>query len=428
MNEIITYLIVVLAGYQGVVDLSGDIIIPFKCEKVCPPTDQRFVVCQKDMNNPEISLWGALDMAGREAVPMQYQSLTPFSKGKAIAEKGRKFSIVDIQGNLLEDLPYTEIQALDRYGRRKVKKGDKFGLLDIEHNLIVPPIHDTIYRIEGAYIVSDIDATSSLVIDFKGNPLATVSNTWHIHNYLDEFMIGSNVENAFGIVDKVGNVVVPPIYDTLSFHYNPFQVIRDSSNNIHLADFFVIGQNLESGRSDLLKITHEKRVDLITTADTLGFGNGTNKFLFRAREGGVVQYGIINELGVHLCTAQYDHIGLLRTPDGEVRSDAFFYKSGANYGLLSQEGEILVRAEYHGIWYLGPSLYLLDCLLFNAHKKETILDDPDICIIKPLPRDNLIFIARDNSGKYGLYHSSQHKWILDPLYDQVVTVACSDFQ
>jgi|GEM_PF-2236038 len=100
-------------GYEGIINKNGNMVLPLKYGYVRPFNNERAVVANK-LIFPQSPLYGAVDENANLVVPMIYDSLDSFENNFAIVSKkdwsNERFGVIDKNGNVLIPMEYDEIK------------------------------------------------------------------------------------------------------------------------------------------------------------------------------------------------------------------------------------------------------------------------------------------------------------------------------
>ena len=158
--------------------------------------------------------------------------ITSFYNGAAIAGVPGGLGLVDKTGKQISKA-YDEIYNF-RDGMAVVLKGNKFGYIDLKGREVVPPKYDSAFNfIDGTARVlefsrqgNEITTITTILIDKSGKELARSKTNKVImayyHDYInrdeDRLLFPAiNEEEKVGIVNRLGEVVIPYIYDSAYF-------------------------------------------------------------------------------------------------------------------------------------------------------------------------------------------------------------------
>ena len=157
----------------------GQIIIPFVYDKITmpPDKDRLILVCKEGK-------YGFIDAAGTEIFECQWDNSASFSNGYCIVNCGDKNYIIDVEGNVITEVPYKS-GSFDQNGFAYVflNETGQYGLSNIDGKEIMQPIYDRI---------------SSL------------------NNELVLLRIGSFNDGHYGVGSKNGEILFDPVYNTIS--------------------------------------------------------------------------------------------------------------------------------------------------------------------------------------------------------------------
>lgn len=99
----------------GIIDRSGNFVIPLKYDNIKSPTEGLAAVCTDDK-------WGAVDMRDSVVVEIKYDDVDYFHAGKSIVKTGGKYGVVDRTGKTVVQPVYDYIEPfLRRHGGGQVE-------------------------------------------------------------------------------------------------------------------------------------------------------------------------------------------------------------------------------------------------------------------------------------------------------------------
>lgn len=166
--------------------------------------------------------YGALDLDLNEIVPVEYEELRLASPELLIAEKGKKYGIIDFNNNVIADFKYKTIQSF--IGIDDSKSSNPISFLDYEKSI-------------NKYAVAFNKKDKSVLLDKKGNELP-IDLDWSIDWDLEYGRTISQYEdkiyikhNGRTISDLDGNVLTENVAGIMGGGYiNGFCVIYDEDN------------------------------------------------------------------------------------------------------------------------------------------------------------------------------------------------------
>lgn len=183
---------------SGVIDRSGNTIIPAKYEEVKIPNPEKGIfVCY---NGETIEVFNEKN----EKILTQYEQVEPirlksvssdlmYEKSVLKYLEGGKYGLIDFEGKKITKPIYDEIDSLTyKEGEILVKQNDKYGVININGYQIIEPLYDEI-TVDG-YYTADVQYKNAGYI---------VSNT-------------TEEGYRYGYIDKDGNIIAEPQYNELS--------------------------------------------------------------------------------------------------------------------------------------------------------------------------------------------------------------------
>jgi len=136
----------------GIIDTSGNIIVPAVYDRIRIQQDSLFIV---DING----LQGLTGKNG-ELVPSEYDEIGQFKDGIAIVRKGHRSGYINAEGKLIVPLEYD--LTFDAFnGLLLVKKGNKTGLLNADGKAILFPQYQLV-RPYGSFVTVMKDGKTAL--------------------------------------------------------------------------------------------------------------------------------------------------------------------------------------------------------------------------------------------------------------------------
>jgi hypothetical protein len=174
-------------GKNGFKDNTGKVVIEADYKY---PDDFHDGVLTIKINNK----YGGIDINGRIVVPFKYKSITNFYKGYAAVLLDNTVRIINVTGEEVKKLKYTRL-GWSKDDIVNVGLNDKFGRIYIATGEeIIPLIYQSMLRFQ---------------YDFG-------------------FITNVQLNNKWGLIDKLGNVILPIEYDdvTGSF-YNGWEATKD---------------------------------------------------------------------------------------------------------------------------------------------------------------------------------------------------------
>ena len=311
----------------GLLDCKGNIIIPAECKSITRIEEDNniFYVVEKEWRK------GVLDKNGNIIVPFIYdyisESGSPFycvcrNKFHSFYKSnGERYICIDIDKDCCQtvDIPTGyEYAVYAGCGIVKVSRSDKWGLIDVSGNIITEPQYSSIDVLDGPFSI-----------------------------------VGKRIEDdkyQYGLIDSVGEVVLPIEYDEIKQWDNGYYVvIKDGlyglmSPSLHMA--------IEPKRKYLKKLNDKYILELVNS-DYPGWYNLMDYY----------GNGII-------CRDEYrSFINVEELENGFLKALHFRseYNAGSHIGIYNSTGKLIYDNDHcDDITYFGDNLFLVKEFLYSG--------------------------------------------------------------
>ena len=198
--------------------------------------------------------WGLIDYDGKEIVPFVYDELLWVYNKLALVKNNGKYGIVNLQGKLMADCVYDEINFNDQMGAVNyingmvTKQDGRFGLLNRYGTEVAAPVYEKIIPLfigfQGKYQVTQngkkgmIDGTyGKLMIPciyddlkfYNDEGAEYYGRNWQAHYspYITAIKDGYS-----GLIDTLGKVRLPIVYDRVRFDPDGYYINMDSKQGV----------------------------------------------------------------------------------------------------------------------------------------------------------------------------------------------------
>ncbi len=353
---------------------------------------------------------GVIDTSGKVLLPLEYDDVFAIEDG-LIINKNKKYGIADNDGKILLELKYDHIQHLGD-GLFSVRNGALQALYRREL-AITGFLYKSIRRLKEGNFAVILPDNSCSAIDSTGNPILKPQKSHTVIDIKKPFaIIRSNTTHKFCAITTEGKKMTD-YYSSLVFANNQFIASKNKLYGVIAYDntvivpfiytyicvpaqqdfYLAMGKNqtkvLNSKNESLLKgeyksISHNKQCLIATTKNGL---SGT--FTFTGTPLLPVVYKLIayNDSGKAIakkgdsfyCTNLYgnvedkkiDGVQNIKQPgDNYEWTGALIYQNNAETGLISMEGNIVLKTCYKEINYIYDS----DEFIVNNNEKYGIID------------------------------------------------------
>ncbi len=293
-------------GKYGFVGNNGTIVVPMYDDFFV--SQEGFAGVKKD------GKWGFVDKSGKIVVPIQYDDAFCNDVGITWVKKDGKWGVINKGGKIVVPIQYDQhrliINTLNE-GFECVEKDGKWGVINTDGEIVIPIQFDFVDNFqEGLWSVWKGGKYG--VVDRSGKVMVPIQ-----YDYVQDFhegFAGVKKDGKWGFVDKSGKVVVPIQYDYVcNFYEGLAEVKKDGKRG--LVD--------KSGR-----IVVPIQYDYI-----YGFHEG----LAKAEKNG--KWGLINKEGKIVVPIQYDDVGDFHEGLATVRKEG-------KCGVIDKNGKIVVPIQY----------------------------------------------------------------------------------
>ena len=159
--------------------------------------------------------WGFIDMAGNKIIDTKYDAASSFTKGAAMVNLGNKIFLINKKGEAIDGIQY-DAAGNPGNGTFPVQKDKLVGLVDSKGNIVIDFKYTSILYMSEERVWASKDGKWGL-LDNKGKAL-----TEFIYQGAYDFESGFSrvvINDKTGIVNKLGKIVVPAAYKSLSSVY-----------------------------------------------------------------------------------------------------------------------------------------------------------------------------------------------------------------
>jgi hypothetical protein len=194
-------------GLQGLMTLSGEVIVPAKYHSINFFSDGMAAVRLFDK-------WGFVNANGDEEIAPQYSEvIRPFNKGDALVRTLNKFLLISARDTLL--LPQYEFVS-DVFGKTiSYIKDGKIGFLDLYGEELTAPIFDEVIINEGDVFFGKRtleNGTERWSLINSSGKIIVVDKYLEISRY-SEGLAAVKTEKGWGFIDLNGAEICVPKYD-----------------------------------------------------------------------------------------------------------------------------------------------------------------------------------------------------------------------
>ncbi|MFK7773912.1 MAG: WG repeat-containing protein [Saprospiraceae bacterium] len=233
-------------GKMGIIDEDEKQIVPIEYQSIAnyPYKDGSYLARNKD------GKYGCLSADGTITLPFEYDQLTKSGYNNMITAKNNKCGILQINNGLPYEIATCDYDDISR-GEKVfiVEKNKKFGIMDFYGKMITKFDFDLIESLSPEIYVAKkknnwflLNNNGSEINGKSYKNIERISDKVKQQNYYTSknfsYLKTQNSKNKYGIIDKLGSEVVPPIFD---------DILSEAKNVV------IVKKNSKFGLYDLLK-------------------------------------------------------------------------------------------------------------------------------------------------------------------------------
>lgn len=369
-------LVVEKEGKFGMIDLSGNVIIPIENDEIYHEPRQNFFYITKGKKR------GTYLTQCNKFIPAEYDKVS-MDKGDIILTKDKKVGIINKQtGDVIIPIEYTSAKSLNRSysdaprGFYIVKNGETTGLIS-NQKVIIPIEFDYIYPFEKMFVVVKEDLRG--LYSQTGEIIQPLIYNSILSPRTDEnAVIFTKKDDQYGMLTMEGNTLYKNVFK------QRFS-IADSEQNLNLlkrkATAFYQGLQHENGKYGVIDVftgqlnlpleydgIHQKIIDDIK-----------NETYFLVSKDG--KYGLVdekNEVVIHL---KYDRLDIslnrhLKNAD-DLKNTFFVVQQNGKYGVINLSDEVIIPLQKEEITKISATTGLFkvkkgDVYILINHKNEIL--------------------------------------------------------
>lgn len=207
----------------GMFDRSGRQVLPFRFERVGGRVDEAGMIWVRAGGKT-----GYMNTDGEVAVPLEYDSLSPFNAdGLAAAQKGDRAGFIDRRGEAVIPFRFEKASGFGANGLAAVKENGKAGYVNARGETVIPFRFDDAEGFRGDLAKVKIDGKTGCV-DERGE-LVVPCRYDMIMNFDSGGWSKARRDGMCGIVDREGNEVLPFVFPDLTGFSCNNNAIRDAA-------------------------------------------------------------------------------------------------------------------------------------------------------------------------------------------------------
>lgn len=374
---------------SGITNFKGDTIVP------CIYDNAHFVIKQQLVLVELDKKYGLIDVSGKNVVPLGlYNRIGDFEQGIAIVWQGKKNGCIDSTGKLIVPCQYDYIELYYNESIR-VDLNQQSGLLDLTGKVLVPigkytnitpPWGEKTFCVSAQGKVGFINTQGKEIVPLgKYDAVSPFQNGFsrvekegnmgyinkdgeeilpcHYIISKEEFQNGYAVagmhygdKDGFGLVDTMGNEVIPCVYSAVSQLYNGLALVED---NLKCGFFDATGKEVISFGKYSTALPFSEGLAAVRSQGRMGYINPSDEVVIPFKydrcypfsDGYAIvrnkgKYGMINKAGEEVIPCLYDKLSPFKHGVAQAKlDDKRFHIDTTGHSWENKEEDI----EYKGV-------------------------------------------------------------------------------
>lgn len=295
----------------GYINKAGEEIVKFGKYSYLHDYKDSLAVCNFYEKEPGIRKAGLVDMWGTEVLSKTYSRLKVMDNGLIWKVENGRIGVMDRKENIIIPIEYEAITEFTN-SIALVRKDGKYGMMNDKGKVVIPVIYDALYEDNPNLLQEHIQKMDSDIIKQGLIPAKY-----------------GGKEGKWGMINLVGEIVIPFKYDKIGFFVNKVAVVRNNYDE-------------NEGECGLINIKGE----LVLPMEKRCFGDFKYGISSIWRDGKV---GFINRNGDDVSSFKYDWADGFKDAVAVVEITKEIPNTGRYWGLVDSTGQEIVRCQYDKI-------------------------------------------------------------------------------
>lgn len=208
-NDTTTQVIKTKGGKRGLIDIKGNLLVPFEYDVIYSFKDG---LASFQQNNK----YGFLNEQGKVVVPAKYDHAFGFENGLAVVKLNEKKGLIDKTGKEILPTNYVEIYGLSNEWILVRNNDYNWEFFDRTGKIAIPTEYDVANSFsEGLAFVKTEDKSG--FINKDGNFVINLPKDYSASSgFKNGLAVISNAKYKKGVIDQSGNTIIPFDYDDIS--------------------------------------------------------------------------------------------------------------------------------------------------------------------------------------------------------------------
>lgn len=314
--------------------------------------------------------WGFMDASGALRIDAIYDNVDDFTnEGMSIVRKDGLLGIIDTNGNPIIPSQYELIQILDK-DLFLVRNQNRWEIRNLKNQLVLNDASGKIELMENGYLTYETINGRGLAHIHRGKLVDPIYQNFK-HSNNNNFLIVESFNNKKGLIDSLGNFLLPIEYDEVQCAQNCMLVKKDRKWGVCT----ITGQALLAPEWDNFRFIDTELLELTRIETHYLYSLTENRFILQ-------KYATVEKF-----------------PENRL----LFAINVGYMGLMDKQGQLLLANRYNDIQPFSDRLFRVQ----SAETENWGLSTLGDTIIAPMDYDyigtlsNTVAVIKDN-GKSGI--------------------------
>ncbi len=368
-------------------------------------------------------------------IPKDIEEVGEFKNDTFLIKKAEKYGLMRIDTTIVVEPVWDFIDSFNKNGYSIVGENGKFGVINKHQDITIPIMYDSIKSTSSNnFIVSENGKWG--IVDWKNNSVVPVKYENISETKYGKYIIKEN--GKFGVINTFGNIIIPAGYTGLNqINRKTYIAATGKHEKIHIIgsnnDFSEVNIDLYDKYDKILSycyhmsIVQKDGINYLLNLNTyemkiLGkdieiIGDFVNRMaVIKDKKG---YYGVINEEGNVVIEPKYQYLSL----EG---NELILFKCGKDYGYMDRMENIIIPAAFKEI-----TPFYKDRAIFKVNGKEGVVDIRGKAVVPPeymevigIKDDAYILRTEKGVGVFG----KKGNIIIEPKYYSITFFGKNNFK
>lgn len=203
-------------GWRGMVNTRNQVIVPFEYKAIGYPVNGLALVGKEKRDGTMKFGWVSTEKKGKKVIKLKYQNADDFDANLAPVQKGDKWGFINPKGKTVVPIQYKSVSPINADWIIVTDERDSMGVIDVKNKVIAKTIHENIVYADGDYALFSKAEKYGLLNKFGRAVVPPVYE--YVEKYTTAHIVALNEEGQKGLVDIKNDTFLP-------FKYNNIEVL-----------------------------------------------------------------------------------------------------------------------------------------------------------------------------------------------------------